>query len=526
MTHHTDLELLECYARHRAEDAFAELVRRHVDLVYSAALRQVRSPQLAEEVAQSSFVDLARIASRLEPRTVVAAWLYEVTRRSAVDVIRRESRRQQREQLSIEMNALNNSGAEWAHVEPLLEEAMSALDAPDRAAVLLRFFERKNLREVGQALGVSEDAAQKRVARALERLRENLARRGVTSGAATLAGLLSLHAVQSAPAGLATTMAAIVGQLVAGAATAGAAVQSTQTIAMTLTQKSFVATGFIAVAGIAIYQAQLNRSLRSENAEVRRAHASATEQLEQLRQEQAKVARRLSQGGAAAPGNGRDEVELLRLRGEVARLKREGDEAAAQIEQASADLIDAWSKVPPVKTLIAVANETLARDQALVAGGWKTQDGKRALTIVTTEATDDGRTVTVRTKLVEYSEEAEQLMGIGRFRSSSGDSVVGTSQVISIDEANELMEAAKSTPGFTLVSSPTLTTGDGRQAQIKHVDVRKLPNGEDYELGPTVDLVPTVSPDGQRVQLRMTAKLNLPVPRPGRLDAPKPPGIE
>src|ERR1043165_8507617 len=109
----TDLELLARYNCNRAEDAFAELVRRHLDLVHSAALRQVRSSQLAEEVAQSAFTDLARNAHLLAPDTIVTAWLYQVTRRTAIDVIRRESRRQLREQIATEMNAMNTSATDW-----------------------------------------------------------------------------------------------------------------------------------------------------------------------------------------------------------------------------------------------------------------------------------------------------------------------------------------------------------------------------------------------------------------------------
>src|ERR1041385_4850231 len=123
----TDLELLARYARHHAEDAFAELVRRHLGLVYSAGLRQVRSPQLAEEVAQSVFVDLARNATRLKPDTILTAWLYQVTRRTAIDVVRREASRQLREQVSVELTAMNATANDWTEVEPLLDEAMHAL---------------------------------------------------------------------------------------------------------------------------------------------------------------------------------------------------------------------------------------------------------------------------------------------------------------------------------------------------------------------------------------------------------------
>src|SRR5205807_10349377 len=138
-----DLELLEQYAAGDSEAAFAELVHRHLDLVYSAALRQVRSPQLAEEVAQSVFTDLSRNAGRLKPDTVLTAWLYQVARRSAVDVVRRESRRQLREQLAVELADMNAQPSLWNQIEPMLEEAMESLEPAERSAILLRFFENR-----------------------------------------------------------------------------------------------------------------------------------------------------------------------------------------------------------------------------------------------------------------------------------------------------------------------------------------------------------------------------------------------
>ena len=158
-----DAQLLQDYARAKSQDAFTELVRRHLNVVYSAALRQVRSPQFAEEISQSVFADLARAADKLKPGTILTAWLYQVTRRTAIDVIRRESRRQARERLAVEMAAMNTA-ANWTHIEPLLDDAMEALDETDRAAILLRYFDNKSLREVGQFLGTSDDAAQNRSA--------------------------------------------------------------------------------------------------------------------------------------------------------------------------------------------------------------------------------------------------------------------------------------------------------------------------------------------------------------------------
>ncbi|MDQ6632495.1 MAG: sigma-70 family RNA polymerase sigma factor, partial [Verrucomicrobiota bacterium] len=158
----SDLDLLREYSEQDCEEAFATVVKRHLDLVYSAALRQVRAPQLAEEVAQSVFTDLSRSVDKMKPDTLLTAWLYRVTRHTAIDVVRKESRRQHREQTSVEMAEINSSSAEWKNIAPLLDEAMETLEEKDRSAILLRYFENKSLGEVGQTLGTSEDAAQKR----------------------------------------------------------------------------------------------------------------------------------------------------------------------------------------------------------------------------------------------------------------------------------------------------------------------------------------------------------------------------
>ncbi len=214
-------------------------MNRHVNLVYSAALRQVRSPQLAEEVAQSVFADLAKVAATpssplsgndaSSPKTLTP-WLYAVTRRTAIDVIRKESRRQLREQIAMEMKDMNATSADWTQIEPLLDDAMAALDETDRSAILLRYFENKSLREVGEAIGTSDDAAQKRVSRAVERLREFFSKRNVTIGASGLAVIISANAVQAAPIGLAATISAAA-ILTGTAASTSTVIAATKTIA-------------------------------------------------------------------------------------------------------------------------------------------------------------------------------------------------------------------------------------------------------------------------------------------------------
>src|SRR5437867_4110355 len=316
----TDMELLARYTRQHAEDDFAELVRRHVGLVYSAALRQVRSPQLAEEVAQSVFIDLARSAAKLKPDTILTAWLYQVTRHEAIDVLRREARRQLREQIATEMNTMNATAADWTHIEPLLDEAMHALDDIDRAAVLLRYFENKSLREVGATLGTSENAAQKRLGRAVERLRDFFAKRGVTVGASGLVVVISANAVQAAPVGLAVAISATAG-LAGTAIQTSTAIAATKTIAMTTMQKAVIGATLVAAVGTGIYEGHQASNLKSEVRALQQQQAPLAEQIQQLQRERADVANRLAALQQQNEQLRRDTAELAKLRGEVARLR-------------------------------------------------------------------------------------------------------------------------------------------------------------------------------------------------------------
>jgi RNA polymerase sigma factor (sigma-70 family) len=327
----SDLELLARYTRQQAEDAFAEIVRRHLDLVFSAALRQVRSPQLAEEVSQSAFTDLAHQAHRLAPDTVLTAWLYQVTRHTAIDVVRREARRQLREQIACELTAMNTPAADWTHIEPVLDEAMHALQETDRAAVLLRYFENKSLREVGQMLGTNEDAARKRVSRAVERLREFFAKRGITIGASGLVLVISANAVQAAPVGLAATIstaAALAGTVITPTATAVV----TKAIAMTTLQKVLAAAALVVVAGTGIYEARQVTRLRDQVQTLRQQQAPFTDQIAQLRSDNESLSNQLTRANRSPSLSSERLRELLRLRGEVGALRqrqRELEQAVA-----------------------------------------------------------------------------------------------------------------------------------------------------------------------------------------------------
>ncbi len=197
-----DIDLLRQYSQEGSEQAFAALVDRHLNLVYATSLRQVRSPELAEEAAQSVFLSLAKNAGSMKPNTILTAWLYRVARHAAIDLVRRESRRQVREQMAFQLANMKSDSPEWAQIEPLLDEAMEALEESDRNAILLRFFQNKSLREVGEILGTSEEAARKRVSRAVEQLRSLFSRRGAVVERPAWRAVLSAHAAHAAPAGL------------------------------------------------------------------------------------------------------------------------------------------------------------------------------------------------------------------------------------------------------------------------------------------------------------------------------------
>jgi len=323
-----DLELLHRYTRDHSEEAFAALVRLHLDLVYSAALRQVRLPELAEEVAQSVFCDLACQAGRLAPNTILTAWLYQTTRRTAIDVIRRESRRQARELTACELTAMQTSCSDWAQLAPVLDEAMERLDSMDRTAVLLRYFENKSLREVGQALGTSEDAAQKRVSRAVERLREDLAQQGVTVGTAALAALLSTSAVQAAPATLGAAILSATAVAASATANASTATAAANTIAMTTLQKTLVTIAVVGGLGTGLYQTHVAGDLREENLRLQAQQAVLAQQVQGLQREKEATTNQLALLAAELASLKKNPAELLKLRGEVNRLRNDARELA------------------------------------------------------------------------------------------------------------------------------------------------------------------------------------------------------
>lgn len=225
-----DHQLLADFARTGSETAFAVVVGRYVNLVYSAALRFTGNPHHAEEITQATFIVLSRKAGRLSSRVVLSGWLYQAARLTAANFVKGEIRRQRREQEVYMQSTLNEPDNEaWHAISPLLDEAMGALAPVDRDALVLRYFENRTAAEIGAALRMSEEAARKRVNRALDKLHRYFIRHGVSSGTAAIAGAISAHSVHAAPMLLAKSVTAVAAGK--GAAAGGATLVLAKTTA-------------------------------------------------------------------------------------------------------------------------------------------------------------------------------------------------------------------------------------------------------------------------------------------------------
>jgi RNA polymerase sigma factor (sigma-70 family) len=326
----TDQQLLRDFAERRSDATFTELVRRHVDLVYSAAFRMTGEAHSAQDVTQAVFVALAQSAAGLTHHPVLSGWLHTTARNLAAKQVRTAVRRQQLEQEAAAMNELlsNASDVSWEEIAPHLDAAIGELTGPERNLVLLRYFERKTAGEIGGLLGISEEAAQKRLSRAVERLREFFAERGVTVGAGGLAIIISANAVQAAPVGLITTIstAALAGTAVT---TSTIIATTAKTIAMTTLQKVLITATLAVVAGAGVYEAKQVHDARAEVQTLQQQQTPLADQVQQLQNSYAEATNRLANLLAEnlrlkSNPNG---MELLKLRGEVTRLRTDAGQA-------------------------------------------------------------------------------------------------------------------------------------------------------------------------------------------------------
>jgi RNA polymerase sigma factor (sigma-70 family) len=243
-----DHELIREFAATRSEQAFRRLVDRHCDLVFSVASRVTRDPDLARDVSQQAFCKLAAKPNSVPSGVPLAAWLHRTCRSLAVDLVRSEEARRKREVAHSHPSAMNSETTpDWSRLEPVIDSLIDELPELDRRAVLLRFYEKRSHGAIGAALGLSEEAARKRLDRALERLRHLLSKRGIATTSAALATILPAHASTPAPAGLAASLSST------ALSTATVTTASTTTILAIIMSKKAVIAGasLLLLAGVA-----------------------------------------------------------------------------------------------------------------------------------------------------------------------------------------------------------------------------------------------------------------------------------
>jgi RNA polymerase sigma factor (sigma-70 family) len=275
---------------------------------------------LAEEVTQGAFLALAQHSVRLQRRSSLTGWLYETTRNLSINTVRSEERRRQRECEAATMKTLivDESQETWHQLALHLDEAIAQLKRGEREVILWRYFEHKTAEQIGVRLGLGPDAAQKRVARAMDHLRGIFAKRGITISAASLAAILSAEAVKAAPAGLAVAVIAAANGL------ASLTTTSTIQLIMASTQAKIGIAALVAtsVTTPIVLQHLANQGLKEEVAVLRQ----QTAETEKLREDGERLR---TEARSSERQRAKEQTELARLRGELAALKARETKAEA-----------------------------------------------------------------------------------------------------------------------------------------------------------------------------------------------------
>jgi RNA polymerase sigma factor (sigma-70 family) len=501
-----DWALLRAYVDDGSEAAFTELVRRHLNLVYSVAARMLGDSQAAGDVVQTVFCRLAQKAARLRPAGALTGWLYQTACLCAREHRRNEHRRQARLEKVMAMqdhSPPSQTDAAWEQLAPLLEDALLRLPESDRLAVLLRFFEQKPLREVGLALGVEEEAARKRISRALERLRRWFARRGVTCSTEALAGFVSINAVQAAPVGLAGTVAPLALSAAGHAATTGLLSHTLNLFTTMSPLKTSVVTAVAVAAVLSVPLALLwnqNRQLERDLAAARSAIADA----QTVREENARLRKGTVDSGELARLR-KGQLELLRLRGRVTQLANELRQRRAAETHGGTNQFPASPPASPADEtdsllFSAALTNRVSSGHTLVVGGWSKQ-GMRGYLLATPavrgEDALDGRRVTVESQFVGAPESFWEALGWGTFKSDVHRSALAG--VITPEQHDALLQALKETEDSIVSNTSRAEHRDGERGGVGYT------MSDDRETGVVmgIDYRQQITPDGQAVELEL-----------------------
>ncbi|HEY3914581.1 MAG TPA: sigma-70 family RNA polymerase sigma factor [Verrucomicrobiae bacterium] len=448
MNDSTDHFLLQAYAENRSEAAFAELERRYFDFVYCAALRMVREEHAAQDVTQSVFMALARDARNLASRNVLAGWLHRTTQNLACNVVRSDVRRRSREQEVASMNesASDESDALWERIAPQLDAALAHLSQNDRDALLLRYFQNKRICEVARILETTEHAAQKRVNRAVERLRKIMARYGVVAEASGLSVCISTHAVQSTPAAVASATSS------AGILARAALATETTTKGFMFLQKALVTTALVTTVGAALYALHLRSEIRS----LQQRESLLTSQLDESQRERDEAVSRAALLQMQSESFQQGSRDLARLRAEVSRLRVITPSTASTA-----------SATPPSQQ-------------------W----------------TNMPIQVNIEAKFVSLSDDALKSLQIQWTPDPEG----GSHGFLTADLLEGINQALTNGDDVHVISVPRVTTLNGRRAKIASTTPAEL-SGTNANLGATLDVTADFSTNDSTFNLQFTAQL-------------------
>ena len=465
-----DLQLLRQYTTGGSETAFHELVNRYANLVYSTALRRVHGrTDLATDVAQRVFVELARKATRIPSGTQLGGWLHRNTGYIATTTLRTESRRQDREPKGHVLEGTGHSGESLmellgSELDPALDELLE----PDLDVLVLRYLSRLDLRRVGALLELSDDDAHKRVIRALEKLRLLFSRRGHTVSLVVLGILLSEAGTGIAPrtfAAGATAAALAAGPVGVTNAPAGAGASAGTGTDFFFMKPSNLALLVVLAVGLATPLVLQRRQIERLTA----ANQDLVEETARIRQERERLTTandRLRDGTESARST---RAELMRLRGELARARAETEQARRLAAAAAKGLPASVQPAAPDNTgdhFKAGLRTTVPPGSSVLTGGWSTGPGRRALVLVTPSVGGDdpaAEQVLIDTRIYEATEDLLSRLGYSGFFLSGSELRNST---LTAEETTELTTSLETDGELTVISHPRVITTPGNGASV------------------------------------------------------------